>query len=423
MTRIHPITSRLTLLLVASALPLSGAKGQQSIAASYRPAAEKLVAASLADEVGYADLAYLCDHIGKRISGSPSLDRAIAWSAETMKAAGLVNVHTQAATVPHWVRGEESGEIVEPVAKKLHLLGLGMSVATPPGGITAEVVVVPDFAALQKLGRAGVAGKIVVYNAPYVGYGQTVMRTPDDVTVLRSPSWWSKTHTVASLSGALATIITVLGWVVLLRRRVEQKTRELRSSEERYRNLAEHDPLTGAPNRALFRDRMRIALERAKRQGLRVGLLLLDLDRFKPINDELGHEAGDRVLCALVDRASSAVRKSDTVARLGGDEFAVLVPDLDTAEEALMVAEKILRAVCQPLAVSEREVAVSTSLGVAVYPDDGASLEELLRNADAAMYQSKKQGRGGMERYQPEPVETTIKGDVGLVAAVVSQRG
>jgi hypothetical protein len=145
------------------------------LAATYQPIADKLIAASLADDQGYKDLTYLCDRIGKRISGSEPLMRAIAWSAETMKAEGLANVHTQAATVPHWVRGEESGEIVAPVTKKLHLLGLGMSVATPPAGISAEVVVVPDFAALKKLGRAGVEGKIVVYNAPYVGYGQTVM--------------------------------------------------------------------------------------------------------------------------------------------------------------------------------------------------------------------------------------------------------
>jgi len=146
-----------------------------SLAAAYSPAARQLIDASLADEQGYKNLTYLCDHIGKRISGSEPLNRAIAWAAETMKAEGLANVHTQAATVPHWVRGEESGEIVAPVTKKLHLLGLGMSVATPPGGITADVVVVPDFDALKKLGRAGVEGKIVVYNAPYKGYGQTVM--------------------------------------------------------------------------------------------------------------------------------------------------------------------------------------------------------------------------------------------------------
>ncbi len=97
------------------------------------------------------------------------------WATDLMKKDGLANVHTQPATVPHWVRGRESGEIVAPVTRPLHMLGLGMSVGTAPGGITAEVVVVPDFAALDKLGAAGVRGRIVVFNAPYIGYGQTVM--------------------------------------------------------------------------------------------------------------------------------------------------------------------------------------------------------------------------------------------------------
>ena len=145
------------------------------LAMQYKPAADKLMAASLADPDGYANLAYLCDHIGKRISGSESLASAISWSVDLMKKEGLANVHTQPATVPHWVRGAESGEMIAPVHKSLHMLGLGMSVATPPEGITAEVVVVPDFAALKALPAGAVKGKIVVFNAPYMGYGQTVM--------------------------------------------------------------------------------------------------------------------------------------------------------------------------------------------------------------------------------------------------------
>lgn len=162
--------------VVFAAMLVVGKAGAQdkNLAVQYRPAADKLIAASLANPDGYNNLAYLCD-IGKRNSGSEPLARAIVWATELMRKEGLSNVHTQAATVPHWVRGQESGAIVTPVMKPLHLLGLGMSVATPPGGITAPVVVVPDFTALAKLGKAGVAGKIVVYNAPYIGYGQTVM--------------------------------------------------------------------------------------------------------------------------------------------------------------------------------------------------------------------------------------------------------
>jgi diguanylate cyclase (GGDEF)-like protein len=253
-----------------------------------------------------------------------------------------------------------------------------------------------------------------------------LMRSSGDVKLVRLPPWWNPTHAFAVVGvGALVTL-GVLGWGILLRRKVDERTRELRSSEERYKNLAEHDPLTGAPNRALFRDRMGMALERAKRQGLRVGLLLLDLDRFKPINDELGHEAGDRVLCALVDRASGAVRKSDTVARLGGDEFAVLVPDMESPDEAMLVAEKILQAVCRPLTVEKREVAVSTSLGVAVYPDDGLSLEELLRKADAAMYEAKRKSgrraRGDLRRNESEPAVDQPIEDETEAFAVLSRK-
>ncbi len=170
--------SALRLVPTLLALAATSAFAQTSpgpLATQYKPAADTLIAASLADRQGYANLTYLCDHIGKRISGSEPLERAIAWAADTMKKEGLQNVHTQPATVPHWVRGSESGEIIAPVRKSLHMLGLGMSVATPPEGITAEVVVVPDFAALTALGVAGVKGKIVVFNAPYIGYGQTVM--------------------------------------------------------------------------------------------------------------------------------------------------------------------------------------------------------------------------------------------------------
>ena len=140
----------------------------------YRPTADKLIDAAMADTEGYDRLAYLCYRIGHRLSGSESLERAIAWSAEQMKAVGLANVRVIPAMVPHWVRGAESARMLAPVDKPLHMLGLGMSVGTPPGGITAEVVAVSDFAELEKLGRDKVAGKIVLYNEAYRGYGPTV---------------------------------------------------------------------------------------------------------------------------------------------------------------------------------------------------------------------------------------------------------
>jgi carboxypeptidase Q len=140
----------------------------------YRKTADQLINAALKDDAGLHRLEYLCDRIGNRLSGSKALEQAVAWSAEEMKRAGLANVRTIPVKVPHWVRGRESAEMVEPLAKPLFILGLGGSIATPAGGITAEVAAVSDFNELEKLGRLGVQGKIVLYDAPFVTYGQTV---------------------------------------------------------------------------------------------------------------------------------------------------------------------------------------------------------------------------------------------------------
>jgi carboxypeptidase Q len=162
------------LLVAATALAVSPySAGAQSLTETYKPAADKLIAAAMADSEGYDRLAYLCYGIGNRLSGSASLERAIAWSADEMKAAGLSNVRVIPAKVPHWVRGAEAGRVTAPVERPLHMLGLGMSVATPPGGVTAEVVTVSDFDQLQALGREKVRGKIVLFNEVYRGYVAT----------------------------------------------------------------------------------------------------------------------------------------------------------------------------------------------------------------------------------------------------------
>ncbi len=155
---------------------VSQAADQQptTIATQYGETANHIIEAAMHDDAGYARLVTLCDRIGNRLSGSESLLKAVKWSAEEMKKAGLSNVVTPPVMVPHWVRGAESGSILAPINKPLHFLGLGMSVSTPPGGITADAVVVGDFAELTGLG-AKVAGKIVVFNAPYEGYGRTVI--------------------------------------------------------------------------------------------------------------------------------------------------------------------------------------------------------------------------------------------------------
>src|ERR1700679_1014150 len=162
-----------SVLLAAGALAQTG-----SLTDRYRAVSAKLIEASLADAEGYKRLEYLCYRIGNRLSGSASLERAITWAAEQMKAAGLSNVQIIPAKVPHRGRAVESARIIGPLEKNLHMLGLGMSIGTPPGGVTADVVVVPDFDALTALGRSKIQGKIVVYNEEYNGYGPSrVYRT------------------------------------------------------------------------------------------------------------------------------------------------------------------------------------------------------------------------------------------------------
>ena len=147
------------------------AEDPQNLTEQYRATADKLIRAAMADDEGYNRLAYLCYRIGNRLSGSAALERAIAWSVEQMKAAGLSNVRVIPTKVPHWVRHSESARMLTPREQPLHMLGLGMSVGTPPGGITADTVVVSSFDELAKMGREKVQGKIVVYNYVFTDYG------------------------------------------------------------------------------------------------------------------------------------------------------------------------------------------------------------------------------------------------------------
>ncbi len=170
---------RLVILLVPAFTALCFAAVNKMDASRYQDTANKLMDAALADDAGLNRLEYLCYRIGNRLSGSAPLDQAIAWGAEEMKKAGLANVHTIPVKVPHWVRGRESAEMLEPMPKPLFMLGLGGSVATPPEGITADVVAVSSFDELEKLGRAAVTGKIVLYDAPFVTYDKTVQYRRD----------------------------------------------------------------------------------------------------------------------------------------------------------------------------------------------------------------------------------------------------
>src|SRR5207244_6932266 len=156
---------------------------------------------------------------------------------------------------------------------------------------------------------------------------------------------------------------------------------------------AYHDVLTNLPNRKLFTDRLTQNVTRARRSGRTVGVMFVDLDHFKNINDTLGHEAGDELLLEMSRRLRDCVREDDTVARLGGDEFTIVLADLRQPEDAVGVASKIIRAVQQPMSIGGTAIEVSASIGIALYPEDGMDPETLLRNADSAMYRAKESGR------------------------------
>ena len=163
--------------------------------------------------------------------------------------------------------------------------------------------------------------------------------------------------------------------------------------------MALHDALTGLPNRNLFYDRLTLAAAQAERQSSRFALLFVDLDNFKPINDSLGHKAGDMVLRTIADRLSAALRATDTAARTGGDEFAAILPGSEE-KTARHVSERILDKLCEPITYENNQCTVSASIGIAIYPDDSTDPERLVRLADEAMYRSKDDGRNRYTFYQ-----------------------
>ena len=159
--------------------------------------------------------------------------------------------------------------------------------------------------------------------------------------------------------------------------------------------LVQHDSLTGLPNRILFEDRLHQALASSRREGRLVGLLALDIDRFKSINDTLGHQAGDSLLQQFAQRLRENLRSSDTIARMGGDEFSIILPDLKAPEHAAVVARKLIEAAQEPFSILGREVHVSTSLGISIFPTDGNDSPSLQKVADEALYAVKTAGRNG----------------------------
>jgi diguanylate cyclase (GGDEF)-like protein len=199
---------------------------------------------------------------------------------------------------------------------------------------------------------------------------------------------WENERLVKDHVGRLEQVITV-------------RTHGLEAANRQLRHLATHDALTGLPNRVLLDDRLAQAMAQADRDKRSFALMVCDLDRFKLINDSLGHRAGDELLQEVARRLSAVARTADTVARFGGDEFVLVGSSLADAEDAMQMAARAIEALRAPVRIAGIDVHASPSIGIALYPEDGASIEALLAHADAAMYAAKHQGRGSVQRYMP----------------------
>lgn len=225
-----------------------------------------------------------------------------------------------------------------------------------------------------------------------------LMRSPADLIVVQQPSWWMPVHASLPLTLALCGILLALGWVTILRRRI-------RLCEERCRQLAQQDALTGLATLLVLEDRLGVALEAAKRHSAGLALLMLDIDRFRHINDTRGHHAGDEVLRVTAGRILQAVRKSDTVARMGGDGFVVLLPDLIDPHAAENVATKLLPLLAAPVPFAHDELTVSVSIGVCVAAPGELDAEELLKKVDIALSRAKAKGKNRLEVFLPGMAE------------------
>ncbi|NWG38718.1 MAG: diguanylate cyclase [Hydrogenophilaceae bacterium] len=232
------------------------------------------------------------------------------------------------------------------------------------------------------------------FNTMLAGYRETLQRANDEaLTQARKDYLHSRRMMI--VYGALATILGfALGWLTLDRlahttRKIDQQMADLKASYRALEEEATHDPLTGLANRRLFYDRLQHALRQAKRHGKKVGVLFVDMNRFKEVNDIHGHHVGDAVLTEVAARLIKSVRESDTVARVGGDEFVVLLEDLRDRNDCYTAVKKIEESLSRDTNLYGLGLELSASIGQAIYPDDGTNEDQLIHAADAAMYNIK----------------------------------
>ncbi|NDP60379.1 MAG: EAL domain-containing protein, partial [Oxalobacteraceae bacterium] len=214
--------------------------------------------------------------------------------------------------------------------------------------------------------------------------------------------WFNRKNGIAYPAWLVMNAVRDAGGVITHFIAMSLDISERKASEQRIHYLAHHDALTGLPNRFSCDERLTLSIQQARRQNDRVAVLFVDLDRFKNINDSLGHHVGDQLLCSVAARLGAAVRDGDTVSRLGGDEFIVILNNIDQVEEiGKLIERRLMPAVCEPHCIESAELYVSCSIGVAVYPDDSDTIGGLKRHADSAMYQAKKLGRNNAQFFTP----------------------
>ena len=262
---------------------------------------------------------------------------------------------------------------------------------------------------LARLGAAIVMG-LAISGMHYTGMAASRFAPGSYCTSSASPnnSWLAITIAVIAL--AVLTITTILliydahldSKTRKHNRQLEKANEQLEEVNAQLQHVATHDALTGLPNRLLLADRLNQAIAQAQRHQNRCAVFVVDLDRFKAINDSLGHFAGDAMLKEVARRLAAALRKADTLARMGGDEFVLILNEISNPEHLEAIAAKVLAHIAQPMKLSELELHASASIGISIYPADGKDAETLLQHADAAMYHAKKSGRNAHRFFTPE---------------------
>jgi diguanylate cyclase (GGDEF)-like protein len=265
-------------------------------------------------------------------------------------------------------------------------------------------------AILAKLGSALVMG-LAITGMHYTGMAAAQF-APDSVCLAADSTGGLDNATLAVLTGIATLSILTITLVISAfdahyHAQAAKLADSLQAANEQLRNVALYDSLTGLPNRFLLEDRLGQAVSRARRGKSRFALMFVDLDRFKPVNDNFGHGVGDDLLKAVAKRLTACVRSSDTVARAGGDEFVIVLNEIGKPDDAAMVSRKVLDELTKPVFIGRHELDISCSIGISVYPEDGEDMNTLMVNADRAMYHAKKSGRNNFRFFLPEMAAAT----------------